>query len=199
MTISPQSPMGLAPEALFGGFAEAPVQSARAFRALLEAMARPGTIWQVEGAAPPAPLSVAAGVAILTLCDGTTPLFLAGAADCPAVRDWVTFHAGAPLCAAKDAMFAVGTWADLLPVDQFRIGDPDYPDRAATLIVEMPALAPTGPRLTGPGIREAVHLSLPETAAFRANRALFPLGFDTLLCSGDQIAGLPRSTHVEEL
>jgi alpha-D-ribose 1-methylphosphonate 5-triphosphate synthase subunit PhnH len=199
MTINPQTPMGLAPEALFGGFAEAPVQSARAFRALLEAMARPGTIWQVEGASPPAPLSVAAGVAILTLCDGTTPLHLAGAADCPAVRDWVTFHAGAPLCAAQDAMFAVGTWADLHPIDQFSIGDPDYPDRAATLIVEMPALAPKGARLTGPGIREAVQLSLPETAAFRANRALFPLGFDTLLCSGDQIAGLPRSTHVEDI
>ena len=33
--------------------------------------------------------------------------------------------------------------------------------------------------------------------AFRANRALFPLGFDTLFTCGDRLAGLPRSTIVE--
>ena len=44
------------PDALTGGFDVPPLQSARAFRALLEAMARPGTIHKVEGALPPAPL-----------------------------------------------------------------------------------------------------------------------------------------------
>ena len=187
----------MTPEALLGGFTDAPRQSARAFRAALEAMARPGTVWAVDGATPPAPLSVAAGVLILTLCDGTTPLHLGPSYDLPVVRDWVTFHTGAPLVAAKDAQFACGTWADLMPVDRFAIGLPDYPDRAATLIVEMPALTAQGQRLTGPGIATAAHLSLPETAAFRANRALFPQGFDTYLTCGDQVAGLPRSTIVE--
>ena len=191
--------MGLHADALTGGFAHAPQQSARAFRQVLEAMARPGTIWAVEGAAPPAPVSVAGGVVLLTLCDGTTPLHLAGAANCAAVRDWVTFHTGAPLVAAEEATFALGTWADLQPVDRFAIGQPDYPDRAATLIVEMPSLAQDGARLTGPGIRDAARLSLPEVAAFQANRALFPLGFDTIFCAGSQIAGLPRSTRVEDL
>ena len=41
-------------------------------------------------------------------------------------------------------------------------------------------------------------LSLPEIAAFRANRALFPLGFDCYFTSGDMLAALPRSTIVEE-
>ena len=54
-----------------------------------------------------------------------------------------------------------------------------------------------GPTLTGPGIENATWLNLPETAAFDANRALFPLGFDTLFIAGDQIAALPRSTRVE--
>ena len=50
------------PLALQGGFADAPIASARAFRAALEAMARPGTIWDVAWALRrPAPLSVAAG------------------------------------------------------------------------------------------------------------------------------------------
>jgi alpha-D-ribose 1-methylphosphonate 5-triphosphate synthase subunit PhnH len=186
-------------DALQGGFTEAPVQSARAFREILEAMARPGTIRRVHGAAPPAPLSVAAGVALLVLTDPTTRLHLAGGADCPALRDWVAFHIGAPLSSADEADFAVGTWAALQPVTRFRIGEPDYPDRSATLIVECDQLVPHGPALTGPGIETATWLNLPDTAAFRANRAHFPLGFDTLFTAGDRIAGLPRSTRVEAI
>ena len=189
----------LHPDALSGGFAEGPIQSARAFRAILEAMARPGTIQTVAGAAPPAPLSTAAGVALLTLTDPTTPLHLAGKADCHAVRDWVAFHIGAPLVTAEAAAFALGTWDALQPVTRFKIGDPDYPDRAATLIVETDRLTNHGPALTGPGIALAAWLNLPETAAFRANRALFPLGFDCLFTAGTQIAGLPRSTRVEKI
>ena len=186
-------------DALSGGFTEAPVQSARAFREILEALARPGTIRRVSGANLPTPLSTAAGVALLVLVDPTTRVHLAGAADCPAVRDWIAFHVGAPLAPAEDADFAVGTWDAFHPVSRFRIGQPDYPDRSATLIVECDRLVNHGPALTGPGIETATWLNLPETAAFRANRALFPLGFDTLFTAGDRIAGLPRSTRVEAI
>ena len=176
--------------ALTGGFATPPTQSARAFRAILDAMARPGTILTLTGAQPPAPLSIAAGVAILTLADGTTPLHPAGAADTAALRDWVTFHTGAPLVSAEAATFADGTWQDLTPVTRFAIGLPDYPDRSATLIVELPDLSPNGAKLTGPGIAGSANLSLPETAAFQTNRALFPLGFDCLFTCTTQIAAL---------
>ncbi|WP_255434812.1 phosphonate C-P lyase system protein PhnH [Paracoccus sp. MC1862] len=40
-------------------------------------------------------------------------------------------------------------------------------------------------------------MSLPETAAFRHNRALFPLGWDCILTCGDRLAAVPRSTRVE--
>jgi len=183
---------------LTGGFADPSTQSAHAFRALLEAMARPGRIFAVQGAEPPAPASIAAGVALLTLTDATTPLHLAGAADCEALRGWIGFHSGAPLVAAERARFALGTWQALQPVSRFRIGEPSYPDRSATLIVEMDRLEPEGARLTGPGIETEARLSLPETAAFRANRALFPLGFDCILTCGDRLAALPRSTIVED-
>jgi alpha-D-ribose 1-methylphosphonate 5-triphosphate synthase subunit PhnH len=184
---------------LQGGFADGPIQSAQAFRAILDAMARPGNITTLRGAAPPAPLSIAAGVTLLTLTDATTPLHLAGAADCAQVCDWVAFHIGAPLVGPEDAAFALGTWPALQPVSRFAIGQPDYPDRSATLIVEMDRLTKHGPVLTGPGIETATWLSLPETAPFRANRALFPLGFDCLFTCGDRIAGLPRSTKVEAI
>lgn len=189
----------MTPDALTGGFATPPLDSARAFRAALDALSRPGTIHRLDGVTPPAPMSVAAGTLALMLLDGTTPVHLAGAHDCAAVRDWLTFHTGAPLVGAAEAAFAFGTWAALSPVERFAIGTPEYPDRAATLVVEVEALAADGPRLTGPGIRDAARLSLPEVAPFRANRALFPLGFDAFLTCDDRIAGLPRSTRVEDV
>jgi alpha-D-ribose 1-methylphosphonate 5-triphosphate synthase subunit PhnH len=186
----------MTPDSLTGGFAAPPLEAARAFRAALDALARPGTIRPLAGATPPAPLSVAAGTLALTLLDGTTPVHLAGAHDCTPLRDWLTFHTGAPLVGADRAAFAFGTWEALLPVERFAIGTPEYPDRAATLVIEMPALSATGARLTGPGIDGEARLSLPATAPFRANRALFPLGFDAFLTCGFDVAGLPRSTIV---
>jgi alpha-D-ribose 1-methylphosphonate 5-triphosphate synthase subunit PhnH len=184
---------------LSGGFSDAPVEAARAFRACLQAMARPGRVERVAGAAPPAPLSIAAGAVLLTLADSTTPLHLAPSHDRPEVRQWIAFHTGAPLVAAGDAVFALGTWPALQPVSRFAIGTPDYPDRAATLIVEMEGLSPPNARLTGPGIAAEHRARLPEIAAFAANRALYPLGFDCFLTAGDRLAGLPRSTEVEAL
>jgi alpha-D-ribose 1-methylphosphonate 5-triphosphate synthase subunit PhnH len=191
--------MNAAAQSLDGGFAVPSTQSAHAFRAILDALSRPGTIHTLQGAAPPEPMSRAAGAVLLTLCDATTPLHLAGAHDCAALRNWITFHCAAPLVAADQAMFALGTWQALLPVSRFAIGLPDYPDRATTLIVEMTSVQPTGAALRGPGIERLAHLNLPETAAFQANRALFPLGFDCLFTAGQHIAGLARSTIVEEI
>lgn len=188
----------MTPGTLTGGFATPPTDSARAFRAILDALARPGTIRTVDGAAPPAPLSSAAGAVALTLLDGTTPVHLAGDHDTQDLRDWLTFHTGAPLVAAVGAAFAFGTWDALLPLDRFAIGTPEYPDRAATLVIEMPNLRPEGATLQGPGIKGRAHLSLPATAPFIANRALFPLGVDAFLTCGDRIAGLPRSTIVRD-
>ena len=183
--------------ALRGGFSAAPVQSARAFRAALDALSRPGLIVPVDGASPPAPLSVAAGVLILTLCDDTTPLYLAGGHDCAALRDWIIFHTGASLVPAHKASFALGSWPALLPVDRFGIGTPDYPDRSVTLIIEMPQLTPTGTQLSGPGIQGHAWLSLPDVAAFQVNAAQFPMGFDCFLTCGRTLAALPRSTCVK--
>lgn len=183
---------------LDGGFADPARDAARAFRAALDALARPGTITGVAGASAPAPCSAAAAALLLTLCDDTTPIFVASSHDTEAIRSWITFHTGAPMMGPGHAMFALGTWDALQPVDQFKIGTPEYPDRSATLIVEMDALSPEGATLRGPGIKSTASLSLPETAAFQTNRQKFPLGFDCYFTSGDRLAGLPRSTIVED-
>ncbi|MGI1663641.1 phosphonate C-P lyase system protein PhnH [Palleronia sp. KMU-117] len=182
--------------ALEGGFAEAPIEAARAFRAAMTALARPGRIETLSGARPPAPLSVAAGTLILTLCDPDTGLFLAPSHDRDGVRDWIAFHTGAPLVGRADAVFALGTWDALLPLSDYRPGTAEYPDRSATLIVEVDRLEAAGATLTGPGIDGAARLGLPEAAAFAANARLFPLGLDFFFTAGDRVAALPRTTKV---
>ena len=181
---------------LTGGFSDAPIDAARGFRAALSALARPGRIEHLSGAQAPAPLSPAAATLMLVLCDAETPVYLAGAHDTADLREWIAFHIGAPLVGPETAMFAVGAWAALVPVSRFPNGTPEYPDRSATLIVEMPDLRAEGARLTGPGIETQAHLSLPDLRVFQENRALFPLGLDFFLTAGDRVAGLPRSTHV---
>lgn len=184
---------------LTGGFDSPAVQSARAFRAVMEAMARPGRIETIEGAIPPAPLSQAAGTLLLTLADPTTPIYLAGAFDTPEIRAWIAFHTGAPITSADKASFALGAWQDLAPLSAYPLGEPSYPDRSTTLIVEMDKLSNEGPCLTGPGVKTSIQLSLPETQAFRDNAQNFPLGLDFIFTCGAELAALPRTTKVETL
>lgn len=182
-------------QTLDGGFATPPVDAAHAFRAIMTAMAQPGTIVTLAGALPPAPVSVAAGVALLTLCDPETPLFLGTGHDTAALRDWITFHCAAPFVTAGLAHFAYGIW-DALPLDDFPLGSSEYPDRSATLIIELPELTNSGAVLRGPGIKDQAQLSLPAIAPFQRNAALFPRGLDFIFTCGDRLAALPRSTRV---
>lgn len=181
---------------LEGGFGDPARASAMAFRAAMNAMARPGLVETLRGANPPAPLSIAAGTLLLTLCDPDTPLYLAGATDCDAVRNWVRFHTGAPLVGPAASVFALGTWDALTPIDQYPFGAAEYPDRSTTLIVETAELHAAGATLYGPGIADTAQLNLPETAAFQANAARFPLGCDFFFTCGERLAALPRSTKV---
>jgi alpha-D-ribose 1-methylphosphonate 5-triphosphate synthase subunit PhnH len=181
---------------LEGGFSDPAIQAAHGFRAVMEAMARPGSCHDVAGATPPVGLSPAAGTVLLTLCDPETPVFLAGEADCAGVRDWLAFHTGAPLTDPATCAFAVGGWAALQPLSRYPKGRAQYPDRSATLIVELEALSQSGARLTGPGIATEAALSLPETAAFQDNRTLYPLGLDFIFTCGNRLAALPRTTEV---
>ncbi len=179
-----------------GGFRNAPIDAAHAFRAAMTVMARPGEIRTLTGSEPPAPLSVAAGTLLLTLCDPDTKVHLAGATDTDAVRHWLTFHTGAPITGASEADFAVGTWRALGPLDTYRIGTAEYPDRSATVIVECNDLQRTGAVLSGPGIKTTARLSLPDVPVLRANAALYPLGCDFFFTCGDNVAALPRSTQI---
>lgn len=184
--------------ALEGGFVDPAIGAAHVFRAALQAMSRPGTVRRVAGVRPPAPLSPAAGALALTLADHDTGLWLAPSIDKEAVRSWLTFHTGAPLVPSSEADFAFGRWEEL-PLDSFPVGTPEYPDRSATLIVEVPELVAErgrAHRLTGPGIETEAWLAVPDPETLGANRGRHPLGLDFFLSCGELLAALPRTVRV---
>lgn len=183
---------------LLRGFAHPVLDAQSCFRAVLEAMARPG---RVQHATPPAEvppgLSPAAAAVLLTLVDADTRLRLSAG---PEAEAWVRFHCGSPLV-EDGAEFVLDAAAPLLALES---GTEEEPERGATLILEVKALQEgTGWRLTGPGIRDAHRLHATGAPAgfvadWAANRARFPRGIDVILTAGDRLAALPRTTRVEE-
>jgi alpha-D-ribose 1-methylphosphonate 5-triphosphate synthase subunit PhnH len=187
------------------GLADPPHDAQRLFRAVLEGFSHPGRI--VSLPQPPAgvgPLSAAATAFVLTLVDRDTPLWLAPSFDVAAVRDFVRFHTGAPIAAREaDALFALVT-PDRAPLlDGFAIGTDPYPDRSATLIVELPSLSRGAERfLRGPGIQDRATArleGLPDSfwSEWKANNTLFPCGVDVVFTAGTELLALPRSIVVE--
>jgi alpha-D-ribose 1-methylphosphonate 5-triphosphate synthase subunit PhnH len=182
----------------FRGFADPVLDAQASFRAVLEAMSRPGRI-QTLVAPPEVPpgLSPAAAAVLLTLVDATTPLRLdaGGEAD-----RWARFHCGCPLL-RDGAAFVLDPAATLAELDA---GTEEEPERGATLILEVASLEEAaGWRLTGPGIRDAHPLRVTGVPSgflrdWAANRARFPRGVDAILCAGTRIAALPRTVRIEE-
>lgn len=185
--------------ALEGGFVNAPEDAARAFRAAMSAMARPGRVELLDAATPPRPASRAAGSLLLTLADHDTGIHLAGEHDTQAMREWLAFHTSATIAKPSEAQFALGTWDALLPLSDYPVGTPEYPDRSTTLIIEMSELECEGVLLKGPGIKDGAKLNLPDAVAMKQNNAQFPLGLDFFMTCGSRVAALPRSTLVEVL
>ena len=186
-----------------------PAIAAERFRIILDAMARPGVPQRISlEDAPPEPLSAAAAAVVTTLVDGDAPCWFAPRRRTPAALRMLRFSTGSAAAeATEDARFLLGAWSELAEIDA-AIGEPEYPDRSATLILEVDgfgadAFAPGfGADLTGPGVRDKVRLVVDGVderfwPRIAENAARFPLGFDLILTAGDQIVGLPRSTQPE--
>jgi len=90
------------------------------------------------------------------------------------------------------------------PLDAFSNGEPDYPDRSATLVVQVATFSDSGLMFDGPGFAAPRGFSIaPPIADFEAqwhaNRAHFPCGVDLLFASDDAVAALPRSTNLRSV
>ena len=188
-------------------FRDAVRESQSIFRLAMSAMASPGRVLPFASQLqPPTPLLPPAAALLLTLCDFETAVWLdPQLANSASVAAFLRFHTGARLVASPaDAAFAAIADAARMPdLATFPQGTPEYPDRSATLIVQVEALAARGWRLEGPGIRDAAHLSAaPLPADFvdqvRANRSAFPCGIDIFLATREALAALPRSVRLTE-
>lgn len=177
-------------------------ESQRIFRAVLDALARPGTLDRlpVIGGCP-APL-----LPLLALADLSTPVCLLGDG-----ADWagaVRALTSAPVTAVSEARLVTAlrpvTAAELAPV---RTGTASEPEEGALVTLAVNSFSRNGPsfHLGGPGVPGTAELNvdgLPPgfTETRRALTAAFPAGADFLLVAPDgRIAGLPRTTLVSSL
>ncbi len=185
------------------GFASPVLGAQSAFRAILDAMSRPGTRHMVGAdLTPPAPLSPAAAATLLTLADADTALFLGE--GCEAAAEWLAFHCGAPFAATIGSADFVLALA-LPDLSTLADGSDDGPEGGATLILQVEGFD-AGPALhiAGPGLRvpATLHIDgLPNgfVAAWAANHARFPRGVDIILCAGAELVALPRSLRISKL
>nr|WP_320142748.1 phosphonate C-P lyase system protein PhnH [uncultured Cohaesibacter sp.] len=204
------TPCGIAPEekldAMIGGLGDPVFQTQRLFRSIMDAMARPGTIHALKtDAQPPASIYPLTAAVLATLADADTPIWLEGRLSGNlTLTSWLTFHIGAPFATEPDgASFAVLKGGKEMPaLDVFAKGTQDYPDRSATLIIEVEALSDM-PKwfLSGPGIKEQNGLMVSDLAPlflsqWQDNQGIFPRGVDIIFVSREAIACLPRTTNI---
>ena len=193
---------------LEGGFADPVMQSQTCFRAIMDALANPGTVQKViTPVLVRSPLTPELASTLLTLADHDTSIWLDDILRADReVLDYLNFHTGAPVVREPGrAVFAFATSAEHLPnLDQFNLGTQEYPDRSTTIVLAVEALTGGETLITrGPGIKDHGHIGpigLPGdfVKQWSANRALFPRGVDLLLVAPGQVMGLPRTTRIAE-
>lgn len=192
--------------AIEGGLADRALDAQRVFRAVMDAMAMPGTVNDIPPlAAPPAPLGPVAGAVALTLLDTDTPVWLDEAlATSGQVRDWLAFHSGAPVAdILTEAHFAlIADPASMPSLENFSQGIQNYPDRSTTLILQVEGFAAGETlMLEGPGI-ETVQPFAPHPlprhfmGTWRQNNARFPRGVDVIFAGPSGVAAMPRTTRI---
>lgn len=176
----------------------------------------------VAGVQPPATrsgpgMSIAAAVSLLTLLDAESSVHFVDPADPrngagpqqpSALAGYFRFHCGVRSAALDQAQFVYARAgdADAGLCGAMQQGSDAAPQDGATLVLDLDGFASgAGPgerqslRLRGPGVQSETLLqlqgSLPALWQWRARQAdALPRGIDLLLCSGDRLAAIPRST-----
>lgn len=188
------------------GFRDPVLDSQATFRAVLDAMARPGTLHNLSLLdEPPGPLAPATAAICLALVDQDTPLWIAPDLRSHAAETFLKFHCGCPIIDDRSkAAFAIVSAAKLPPLEGFAIGDEAYPETSTTVIVQTTGLgADSGLMLSGPGIADIHRLTVTGLRAgvwreWMENGVLFPCGIDLILVDSATLATLPRTTIVTE-
>jgi len=192
-------------QTLAPGLADGVHDSQQAFRAVLDALARPGQVRRIGPALPDVALGGAMARLLLSLSDDETPVWWQSEdANLP---HWLRFHTGAGVAERPDvASFAVLADMEQMPtLADFASGTAAAPEFSSTLLIELPGLT-GGPALEwrGPGIADVQRVGLQGLPfefwmQWQANHAAFPQGVDIVFTCGEDALGLPRTTRVRRL
>ena len=191
---------------LLPGFDHAEFDSNAVFRVLLDAMSRPGRIYNLPiNITAPDGLNTSSTAALLAMADMDTTVWLSPACATNAATTHLKFHCGSPITTdVSQADFAVARCdEDLSFIAQLPVGTAEYPDQSATLILMVDDITDNSEmHLRGPGIKDTHSLDIKGLpTAFHAWRAenhhLFPCGVDVIFASSTKIAALSRTTRIE--
>lgn len=199
--------MSVVGDVLIPGLPNPVADTQQIFRTLLSAMSEPGT----QPALPaltqvPDGLNSASWQLALTLLDMDTRVWLSPllGADV-SVTSNLRFHCQCPLVAESDAAdFALTLVSELPELAACNRGSTANPHSSTTLIVLLNQLDDSrGLELQGPGIPGSRYLYAPELPAdFVAKRMAasgeFPQGVDLILCAGNKLVALPRTTRLSK-
>jgi alpha-D-ribose 1-methylphosphonate 5-triphosphate synthase subunit PhnH len=191
-------------------------ESRRIFRAMLEAVARPGGLVELRAAAPVDPVVLAA----LALADIEVAVAVVGDADrAVATGRMLRRSTGAAIVDAECADLVVATGPlSAAAVGVLRRGDAVRPEDGARLVIEAAHIASAEPAtppylsrtlvtiwLVGPGVRTGRLVSVDGVSAevFEALQVAnsdHPAGVDTWIVAADGTClGIPRSCRIEIL
>lgn len=178
------------------------IRGHESFRSLIQAFAHPGTARRLH----PDCVDGGEAVGILAACLLDAECAIGAAIE--AQEAAVASLARRTGCRRTDAVMAdfvmAGSGAGST-LATLRVGDPDYPDRGATVVYRVRSLADEGGEWdwSGPGIATSVSprlegLDAGELAALREINSAYPLGLDALFVADDgSILAMPRSTRLE--
>lgn len=191
--------------ALAAGLPDGVHDAQQAFRAVLDALGRPGQIREIGPALPGVALGGAMARLLLSLCDDDTPVWWHS--EGAGLPHWLRFHVGAAVVDAPEAAsFAVFTeLGQGFRLADFAAGSTATPEFSTTLLIELPSLT-DGPVLAwhGPGIQTMQQVGLqglpPDFwTQWQTNHSGFPQGVDIIFTCGEYALGLPRTTRVRRL
>jgi alpha-D-ribose 1-methylphosphonate 5-triphosphate synthase subunit PhnH len=180
------------------------MNSARIFRVILDAMARPGAVLKlVENSDASSPLFSNTNAVIRTLSDFQSPLWLSPTLNIETIIRQIKFQTGAPVVTRPaESVFAILTAQEASgEVEKFNVGTDEYPDRSTTLLIQVDGFNNTDVELAGPGLKVPVgfgvsNLSKTFWTEMMVNHTLYPLGVDVIFISPESIACCPRSTSI---
>ena len=190
-----------------GGFSNPVFDAQKVFDKLMNAMARPGKIVDLEPLAfAPSPLFSVSAALLAALCDTDTTVWFDRPQSPSTVGGWLSFQTGASLTdQVSTSTFAIiSNPGAMQSLGAFAQGTQEYPDRSVTLIIQVEAITSANEwTLRGPGIKKEAYLSVKGLAddfldQWQMNNEAFPLGVDAILTSPSAFVCLPRTVRIRQ-